>query len=274
MFASALQNKERLVLAALIATLAINGFTHDAVMKLTRENADVLLSPVYPLVLCIALYQIIHDKSSLSHVWLGTFAVISLSVALVPSSLIAWSVLLVLCVASYIVDRGSRRSYLIIMGLCFVVIWRAIGLKVAGTTLYEIEAWVIAKIYSTFIGSAESIGTLILAEGGQPLVMRRDCSAFSQMGTVIIGFAAFYTLANGNRPFFAWWLPTLVTSIVLLNLGRLLLMAHSPETYEFAHGPDGGMIYDGLLSLLIVMGAFWPSADTVDTENSKVGSNN
>jgi hypothetical protein len=170
-----------------------------------------------------------------------------------PEARLSW--LAVALLSAYVLwtsRRGSLqwRSAAIFFAICVPMLWGPLLLTVWPLPLLKIDAFLVG----TVVGTRQIGNTIAFVDGLDTLEIWPACSSFHNISQAGLAWVALrLTLDQGLVLKDALWAALAMTSAVLVNLGRLSLMAVSLNYYYAAHGPLGSQIAGGLTVALIVL---------------------
>ena len=118
--------------------------------------------------------------------------------------------------------------------------------------IMAMEAATLAALISPLQGEAIADGHTVQLVDGRTLVILRDCSVLNLLAPSILAMLGIRRVMA--HPSSRILRPMLVLSslVTLINLGRLLGMAHSPETYGFFHDGLGADICVAMIALFTI----------------------
>lgn len=232
-----------------------NGLFADAVYRLYATTEGIPISPVL-LVIVVAGCAVI-ARSPMPHhnwglVWLGLLCL----GALIPSSVASWATLFVVSAFGLIVDSGRRRVHQLPLALATTQLWKALVFKVAAGPIVETEAWLLGGVLRLFNIDAAVIGNVVRISPEHSLVLLAGCSAFSDLGLILLGWIAVNMLIHPDRELPLLFLAGIAASVVGFNILRLLLMSLSPSWHAWMHDGMGAALYDAALCVLVVTAGF------------------
>ena len=142
----------------------------------------------------------------------------------------------------------ERRSATIFFALCVPLLWGPALLALAAHPLLNIDAFLVA----TLMGTKQTGNVVTFVDGVHSMQIWPECSSFHNISQAALAWIALsQTLGQDLGPRDVFWGGLAVILAATINLGRLSLMAVSPEYFVTIHGPLGAQIAGGLTILLI-----------------------
>lgn len=144
----------------------------------------------------------------------------------------------------------QRRSAIIFFAICVPMLWGPTFLFVAAPPLLKVDAFLV----STLIGTTQNGNVVTFLDGVHSMQIWPLCSSLHNISQAALAWMSLsQTLGRGLGVKDVFWCAAAVISAAAVNLGRLCLMAVSPEYFETVHGPVGAQIAGGLTILLIAL---------------------
>jgi hypothetical protein len=180
-------------------------------------------------------------------------ACIVLAIVALPVSNLSW---LSLCLLSASVfwtsPKGSlqQRSAAIFFAICAPMLWGPELLALAAPPLLKIDAFLVG----TLMGTKQSGNLVTFLDGVHSMQIWPGCSSFHNISQAALAWVALsQTLGRNLGLRDVLWGGLAMTSAAAVNLGRLSLMAVSPEYFATVHGPLGEQIAGALTIVLIAV---------------------
>jgi hypothetical protein len=176
---------------------------------------------------------------------------IILAIVALPVAQLSWFGLSLL--SAYVFGtwpKGSlqRRSATIFFAVCVPMLWGPILLALAAEPLLKIDAFLVG----TLVGTKQSGNIVTFVDGIHSMQIWPQCSSFHNISQAALAWVALsQTLGRDLRLRDVFWGGLAVTLAAAVNLGRLSLMAVSPQYFDTVHGPLGAQIAGGLTISLI-----------------------
>ena len=261
------KQRRNFVLFVLAGTIA-NGMAHPAIeaWKAQGLGATVSLFGLSPLALLIgatALAQMATaplPRHGMSAAWLAMGAL------LVPSSLVAWAVLLGF---SLLLAAGLTREWrggpLLAAGLAAGMAWQILAARLLGPWLELPDAIAVQHTLALFTSEVVRDGNLV-SKGSHEIVVLAGCTTLQTLPLVCLAAAAATVMRAPNEDWrsTAWCLCSVALGFTLLNHARLLLLGWSGPFYNAVHGPLGQNLFDAL-TILMAMAAPMPRRAALST---------
>jgi hypothetical protein len=149
-------------------------------------------------------------------------------------------------------QKGSlqRRSAIIFFAICVPMLWGPALLVIAAPPLLKIDAFLVGML----IGTKQSGNVVTFIDGVHSMAIWPPCSSFHNISQAALAWVALsQTLGRDLGPKDIFWGGLAVIAAAAVNLGRLCMMAVSPEYFETIHGPLGAQIAGGLTIFLIAV---------------------
>jgi hypothetical protein len=178
-------------------------------------------------------------------------ACIVLAIVALPVVPLSWLSLSILSAYVFLTSpKGSlqRRSATIFFAVCVPMLWGPALLALAAPPLLKIDAFLVG----TLIGTKQNGNIVTFIDGIHSMQIWPECSSFHNISQAALAWVALSQALGrdlGLRDFF--WGGLAVISAAAVNLGRLSLMAVSPEYFVTIHGPLGAQLAGGITIVLI-----------------------
>lgn len=143
-------------------------------------------------------------------------------------------------------DTAARRIGLIALALSAHLFWGPIALKLLGTELLSLDAWIAA----TFAGGTAD-GNIFRQAGAQAFTVGQGCSSLTNLslaGVLTVTLVQLFDL-RFDRSLVAAALLAMLGTIVVNGI-RLATIARHPDLYDYLHSGAGMMLF-GWASLLV-----------------------
>jgi hypothetical protein len=176
---------------------------------------------------------------------------IILAVVALPVIPLSWLSLSILSAYVFLTSPKCsllRRSAAIFFAVCVPVLWGPALLAFAAQPLLDVDAFLVGIL----MGTKQSGNIVTFIDGVHSMQIWPECSSFHNISQAALAWVALsQTLGRdlGLRDVFWGGLAVILAAAV--NLGRLSLMAVSPEYFATVHGPLGAQIAGGLTIVLI-----------------------
>lgn len=247
------------LLAAVLIFASVNGLAPVAIKSVLLKGWQSAFSNTFGVSVIVwgawasacTLAVLANDERRVGRLEIIIAGVIAAIVA-IPVSHLTWLSLSLFSAYVFCTSpKGSlqQRSATIFFAICVPMLWGPALLASASTPLLKIDAFLV----STLVGTTQSGNVVTFVDGVHSMQIWPACSSFHNISQAALAWVALsQTLGRdlGRRDFF--WAGLAVSSAAGINLGRLSLMAVSPEYFEMVHGPLGVQIAGGLTIFLIV----------------------
>jgi hypothetical protein len=174
-----------------------------------------------------------------------------LIIAALPVMHLGWFALSVLSPYVFATSPKSslqRRSATIFFAICIPMLWGPVLLTFAAPLLLKIDAILVAVL----IGTERTGNVVTFMDGVNSMQIWPPCSSFHNISQAALAWVALtQTLGRNLGPRDIFWCGFAMLLAAAVNLGRLSLMAVSPEYFATVHGPLGAQIAGGLTIVLI-----------------------
>jgi len=174
-----------------------------------------------------------------------------IAVCFLPSALICWVSLFLLCAYLSFKNRNSielKAGFLILAVIAFRIPLIQFCMSVFSGPLLEIDAFFVSNFLSFFTDTASFSGNIVYTKNDYSLAIMTGCSSFDNMSLALL---LWFTLVCSNHCLGDWNRIThvVVLSVVIIftNTIRLSLMAWEKEFYQFFHGDTGLMLIELVL---------------------------
>lgn len=180
-------------------------------------------------------------------------ACVTVAMVALPAIQLSWFALSLL--SAYVFwtsPKGSlqRRSATIFFAICVPMLWGPTFLFVAAPPLLKVDAFLV----STLIGTKQNGNLVTFLDGVHSMQIWPLCSSLHNISQAALAWVALsQTLGRDFGLKDLFWCGVAVISAVVVNIGRLCLMAVSPEYFATVHGPVGAQIAGGLTIVLIAL---------------------
>jgi len=247
-------------MAALLILASVNGLAPRTIESVTGNgwdyavfntfNVSVIVWGAWASACCLAVLA--DDGNRIRRRDIVLACIILAAVAL-PVSNLSWFTLCQLSAYLFWTSpKGSleRRSAAIFFAICVPMLWGPELLTVAAPPLLKIDAFLVGAQ----MGTKQSGNIVTFVDGVHSMQIWPACSSFHNISQVALAWVALsQTLGRNLGLRDVVWAGLAVTSAAAVNLGRLSLMAVSPEYFATVHGPLGEQIAGGLTIVLIAL---------------------
>lgn len=176
-------------------------------------------------------------------------------VAAAPQAGVAWVVAGLLATVLIIQSPpgGSRRGAVLVAVLAAHEIWASFGAAALATPILSMEAHTTAAALSFLGKTTTAEANIVSGADGARYIILLGCSAAPNLSLalVILSGAAALRPESAVIRVIAFTIPALA-AVVAANGVRLVAICWSPEFHQRFHSPDGGAVYDALLTGLLL----------------------
>jgi len=171
---------------------------------------------------------------------------------LIPSSTICWLAVALFALRLAAMAGGRMRVGLVLLaGVAGVALWQVFDERLLGSALTLPDAIVMTPLLGLLRAGVERSGNIVGVAGGHRIVVLAGCSTVQALPLVVLAAAVLGWLGRRDDWLSGLVLPAMVL-FSLLNLGRLLLLGWSAESYHLTHGPLGQNLFDALVLLMLL----------------------
>jgi hypothetical protein len=264
------QDYRRFALPAVFLLAIVNGLFADIAYAISAPAARLPVSPVL-LIIIVACLRLLTSSAPAHGVFRPVAAAMLTLGAILPSSLTSWLVTGMVCAFGVFFDPARRTGYRMTLALALTQIWHASAFKVLATRLTSGETQILAACLWVLGFTPEVDNNLIRVTPDHALVLLSGCSVFSDLGLIILGWLAVFSLTQPAGSFPAKYVPAVAFAAISLNLFRLILMALGPGVHAFVHDGSGAQIYDAAVCLLVISAAWLPDLGNENPERVAAG---
>ena len=159
-------------------------------------------------------------------------------------------------------DAGLRAAATVVFALAGHQLWGKLVFNVTSPELVRFDAAMVGRAVMLTHPGAAWHDNVISVGGGHAIAVLEGCSSFTNASAAFLAWVAMTML---ERPAWAardlWVGATVVGAQIVLNVGRMYLMALSAGLYAYWHDGAGAQIYvavaSGLAVLIAGFGARW-----------------
>jgi len=246
------------LIAALFILTSVNGLAPRAINSVIRNGWDNAFFGTFDVSVIVwgawasACYLAVlaNDANRVTRLDIA-FACTIVAIVALPVTQLSWfSLTLLSAYVFWTSPTGSlqRRSATIFFAVCVPMLWGPLLLALAAPPLLRIDAILVG----TLVGTKQSGNVVTFVDGIHSMQIWPACSSFHNVSQAALAWVALsQTLRRDLRLQDAFWAGLGVALAVAVNLGRLSLMAVSPQYFETIHGPLGGQIAGGITMVLI-----------------------
>jgi hypothetical protein len=246
------------LMTALFVLASVNGLAPVAIKSVTVMGLDYAVFNTFDVSVIVwaawasacYLAVVANDTSRIRALDIVLACVVLVVVAL-PVPQLSWlSLSLLSAYVFWTSPNGSlqRRSAVIFFSICVPMLWGPTFLFVAAPPLLKIDAFLV----SLLIGTKQSGNVVTFIDGVHSMQIWPLCSSFHNISQAALAWVALsQTLGRDLGTKDVFWGGLAITLAAAVNLGRLALMAVSPEYFVTIHGPLGAQIAGGLTIVLI-----------------------
>jgi hypothetical protein len=246
------------LMAALLILASVNGLAPRAITSVTVAGWDYAVFNTFDVSVIVwgawasACYLAVlaNDANHVRPLDI-VFACIILAIVALPVAQLSWfSLSLLSAYVFWTSPKGSlqRRSATIFFAICVPMLWGPALLALAAPPLLKIDAFLVG----TLIGTKQNGNIVTFVDGIHSMQIWPPCSSFHNISQAALAWVALsQTLGRDLGLKDVFWGGLAVTLAAAVNLGRLSLMAVSPEYFVTIHGPLGAQIAGGLTIVLI-----------------------
>jgi len=174
---------------------------------------------------------------------------------MIPSATISWLVVSAYALALLLdarLEPAQRAAALILAITALRAPAVSMAMNLLNEPLLAFDAALAAATLAPFIQGVYAQGNLVLGPDGARLVILTSCSSLANLSyALLFWFAVSRSLAPRLQR--RAWLAgaAIACALVILNVGRLALMAASDAGYEVIHGPSGRLLFESLMLLMV-----------------------
>jgi hypothetical protein len=255
-----LANSRNQLMTALFVLASVNGLAPIAIKSVLINGWNVAVFNTFDVSVIVwgawasACYLAVRasDAKRISALDIVVACATVATVAL-PAIQLSWFALSLLAAyAFWTSPKGSlqRRSAIIFFAICVPMLWGPTFLFVAAPPLLKVDAFMV----STLIGTKQNGNVVTFLDGVHSMQIWPLCSSLHNISQAALAWVALsQTLGRDLGLKDILWCGAAVISAAAVNLGRLCLMAVSPEYFETIHGPVGAQFAGGLTIVLIAV---------------------
>lgn len=171
-----------------------------------------------------------------------------------PSGAGAWATLCLFALLKARRSQGEvRAGYLIFSALGAAELWANIGFKLAAGPLLAADAQATAWLLQSLGFEATRVGNVVEVANGNNIVVLLACATLHRLPIAALAAVALSTPAPARElaKAVAW----ATAGYTIINMGRLVAMGWSPESYAFMHNGAGASLFDAALVALVFLAA-------------------
>lgn len=151
-------------------------------------------------------------------------------------------------------DRNARAAGAIMLALATHQLWSKVLFAALGPEIVKIDATLVGFATKIFVPGATWTGNIISTTPTFSIVVEEGCSSFSNVSLALLCYMAVSRLERAEwRRGDLWVVGAICAVQILLNAGRIFVMAQSYPLFEFWHNGAGAGIYAALASTSAVL---------------------
>jgi exosortase/archaeosortase family protein len=223
---------------------------------------------IYWLACYAALYRLYLSDGAARATRLDLLLLLATGVAILLSSLLPYRLaigLIATVVAGYLLvthggDRNLKAAGAVLLALSGQLVWGPVLFQFFTPELLRADAAVVGEILTSLRPDIVWTGTSFLGADGHSIALVGACSSFNNVSTAVLACATVAMLTRTE------WLrrdiaamAVACAAMILINAGRICLLAWSGESYQFWHDGAGVQIL-GIAETLVVLLIAWSGA--------------